>query len=36
MSTLPIPPIERSIEVSWNQEAAFRRFTEQFAARPRR
>ena len=26
-----LPPIERSIVVSWSQAAAFRRFTEEFA-----
>lgn len=27
----PLPPIRRSISVSWSPEAAFRRFTEEFA-----
>lgn len=27
----PIPPIHRSIDVSWNPDAAFRRFTTDFA-----
>ncbi len=29
--TAPQPPIRRSIQVSWSQEAAFRRFTADFA-----
>ena len=27
-----IPPIRRSVSVSWNQETAFRRFTEEFGS----
>ena len=27
----PLPPIRRNVTVSWDQAAAFRRFTEQFA-----
>jgi hypothetical protein len=31
-SQQPPPPIRRSVEVSWSQEAAFRRFTAEFGA----
>lgn len=30
MTDSPIPPVERSVSVSWDPEAAFRRFTEGF------
>jgi Activator of Hsp90 ATPase homolog 1-like protein len=32
MSSESIPPIRRSISVSWDQETAFRRFTNEFAS----
>lgn len=32
MSDAHIPPVDRSIEVSWSQEAAFKRFTEGFGS----
>ena len=31
MSDLALPPIHRSIVVSWDPDAAFRRFTAEFA-----
>ncbi|MBL8900967.1 MAG: SRPBCC domain-containing protein [Planctomycetes bacterium] len=31
MSDVPLPPIERSISVSWDPAAAFRRFTSEFS-----
>lgn len=32
MSSAPIPPVERSVCVAWDQPAAFRRFTSEFAS----
>jgi hypothetical protein len=32
MNSDPIPPIRRSITVSWDQETAFRKFTADFAS----
>lgn len=32
MTSEPIPPIRRSISVSWDQETAFKRFTAEFAS----
>jgi hypothetical protein len=32
MTGADLPPIERSLEVSWDQESAFRRFTREFGA----
>jgi uncharacterized protein YndB with AHSA1/START domain len=32
MTSAPLPPIERSIDVSWNQQDAFRRFAVDFGA----
>jgi hypothetical protein len=31
MTQATLPPVERSVSVSWNQESAFRRFTLEFA-----
>ena len=32
MSQPTLPPVERSVSVSWDQEAAFRRFTVEFSS----